>query len=148
MGEGSTTGRSSGSSSASREPPAAHTLVLLDANALVQWAHRTDSLREEIDRLAGPAEVAVPAPVIRELDRLIERGVPDAVLARTLAGRFAQIDHPGRGDDAIVDLAVARRAIVVTADRELAERLFAAGRDVLMSRDRTRLVRHAGRARI
>lgn len=135
----------SASSSASREPERPPTVVLLDANALILWAKRAIPLPQEIDRLVGRAEIAVSSSVLREIDSLVGRGLVDAALARSLADRLTRIENPGSGDDAIVQLAQQRQAIVVTADRDLAERLFDAGRDVLMPRDRARLVRQAGR---
>ncbi|NNN17209.1 MAG: hypothetical protein HKL79_02450 [Thermoplasmata archaeon] len=137
----------SASSSASRNVDRAAPIVLLDANALVLCARTLFPLDAEVERLVGPARIAVPTSVLHELDDLLQRGTPEAGLARALAGRFASIDSPGRGDDAILELAVERRAFVVTADRALSDRLVNAGLDVLMPRDRDRLVRRAGRAR-
>ncbi len=110
-------------------------------------ARVTFPLEAEIERLVGPARIAVPASVLRELDGLLQRGIPEAGLARALAGRFASIDSTGAGDNAILELAVERRAFVVTSDRALSDRLANAGLDVLMPRDRDRLVRRAGRSR-
>ncbi len=95
----------------------------------------------------GPARIAVPSSVLREIDVLLRRRIPEAALARALARRYASIDSLGSGDDAILQLAVERRAYVVTADRGLSDRLVNAGCDVLMPRDRDRLVRRAGRPR-
>jgi len=119
----------------------------LDANALLLCARSTFPLEAEVERIVGSAEIMVPSSVLRELDALVARGVPDAGLARSLADRHSRIDHPGSGDDSILGLAIDREAFVVTADRDLSERLLDAGRDVLVPRDRDRLVRRAGRRR-
>ncbi len=107
-------------------------------------ARSTFPLEAEVERTVGSAEIVVPRSVLRELDALVARGVPDAGLARSLADRYSRVDHPGSGDDSILALALACDAVVVTADRDLSERLLDSGRDVLTPRDRDRLVRKAG----
>lgn len=93
----------------------------------------------EVERNYPGAPIGVPSSVIRELDRLVARRVPYAELARALADRFGRTPGPGHGDDAIVALAARQRAVVVTADRALRDRLSALGIGVLVPRDRARL---------
>jgi len=85
--------------------------------------------------------------VLRELDRLVERGTPAAAAARSLADRFARVASSGEADEALVALATRRGWPVVTADRELQHRLVDRGVPVLVPRDRRRLELHGGRPR-
>ena len=79
-----------------------------------------------------------------ELDRLVERGVRGARVAAELARTFPAVAVVGRGDTAVVEAATRLRAWVVTADRELADRLRSNGVGVLMPRDKHRLVARSG----
>ena len=121
--------------------------MLLDANILLLPVRTGFPLEQEIDRLVPGAELAVPRSVLAEIDRLAERGVAGARAARALAGRYPAVRTEGRGDDAIVRVAVAGRLPVVTADRHLQTRLSAQGVAVLAPRDRHRLELHAPRTR-
>jgi rRNA-processing protein FCF1 len=93
------------------------------------------------------ATLGVPRPVVRELERLATEGVREAIPALALAATLRPIEAAGRGDAAVVRAAVVHRAVVVTADRALQERLRAEGVDVLVPRDHARLERKAGRSR-
>jgi len=79
-------------------------------------------LDAEVERLRPGAVVAVPGTVVRELDRLVSRSTPDARAARAFAERYRVERSAGRGDDAIVRVAVRLGAWVVTADRGLRAR--------------------------
>jgi rRNA-processing protein FCF1 len=116
---------------------------LLDANALFLPVRVGFPLDSEIDRLLPGAVVAVPTSVLEELDRLVEREVPNASAARALARRYPALASPGRGDDAVVRVARRWGTPVVTGDAELRDRLRAAGVAVLAPRDRHRLELHA-----
>lgn len=134
------TGNRSGSSFAVRSPRArARDLVLVDTNALFLPFTAGLDLAGEVARARPGARIAVPDAVLDELDDLVARGVPSASAARELAGTFARIASSAPGDPGVLRLARARRAVVVTADRELRRRLLAAGLTVLHPRDRTRL---------
>lgn len=130
----------SASSSANPEPARGPPpWLLVDANILLRMARPGFPWRGEVEELLGPVRIAVPSSVLAELDALVARGVSDAGAARTMARGFPALDGPGRGDDAIIALALRRQATVFTADRELADRLLTLGRDVLVPRDRSRL---------
>ncbi len=125
-------------------PGAARPAVLLDTNVLFLAARTGFPIeREVLDRVDG-ARLVVPTSVLEELDRLVARRTPLAELARGVARRFPVLRAPGTGDDAILAAAVRERALVVTADRVLAERLRIRGITVLVPRDRVRLERRAG----
>ena len=99
----------------------------------------------EIDRLVPGARILIAASGIRELDRLKDRATPGAAGARALAEKFARTPARAEGDDAVAEVALRKRAIVVTADRGLQERLRASGISILAPRDRHRLELHPGR---
>jgi rRNA-processing protein FCF1 len=122
-------------------------MVLLDTNALFLPFRSKLPLPQEVERWRPGASIRVPSSVLGELDRLAARGVPRSSLARALAATFRPIEAPGRGDAAVVRVAVRTRAWVVTADRTLARRLVDAGVSVLVPRDRDRLELRRGRLR-
>lgn len=103
-------------------------------------------LAGEVDRALPGAELAVPTSVLGELERLAARRVPFALPAVTLARSFRALSTSDRGDAAVLSTARRFRARVVTADRALTVRLRAAGIDVLLPRDRTRLELRPGRS--
>lgn len=141
------TERSSALSSHARKPQSNGVAgsVFLDANALLLPIRSRFPLEAEIDRLCPGGVVTVPSSVVGELDRLAARGVSGARGALALARRFPSVVVAGRGDRAILEAAVLHRSCVVTADRELAERLGTRGIDVLVPRDRHRLELRRGR---
>jgi len=100
----------------------------------------------EIDRHLPGATLQVPSSVLRELEKLASEEVAGSTAALELARRWPVVDAPGNADDAIVAAAQALRRPVVTADRELSERLRERGIDVYSPRDRHRLELHKGRA--
>jgi rRNA-processing protein FCF1 len=113
--------------------------VLLDANILFLPVRTRFPLEAEVDRLRPGSMLGVPSSVLAELDRLAARGTPEAAAARALAARYHTVTAIGRGDDAVLRVAVRLGAWVVTADRELRARLSARGVGVLTPRDRHRL---------
>lgn len=96
-------------------------------------------LDAELQRLLGDVDVAVPTPVLSELSILGERD-RDAKAAERLAHKYRSIPGAGSADDALVDLATAHRAVVVTNDQPLLERLQAAGIPRVFLRSRSHLV--------
>ena len=129
-----------------RDPPAARPTVLLDTNALFLPVRVGFPLESEVDRLVPGTRMAVAASTVRELDRLIGRRTAGAIAARALADRFRRAETALEGDEAIVELAVRRAWLVVTADRELQRRLAERGIAVLVPRDRHRLELRPGRS--
>ncbi len=114
------------------------TLVVLDTNALILPFELGLDLLSEIERELGRCRVVVPEAVLAEL-RSMAADVPDARAALRYAQRFESVPTEGRGDEAVLELAVRERAVVVTADRALLERLRAAGLRALRPRERHRL---------
>jgi rRNA-processing protein FCF1 len=113
-------------------------LVLLDTSALLLPFEQGLDLDGEVERALGACRVAVPEAALGEL-RALARDSPDAKAALKLAERYEVVPTEGRGDDAILALAVRERAVVVTADRELMARLAEEGVRVLRPRERHRL---------
>lgn len=96
-------------------------------------------LEEEVDRVLPGARLLLPASVVAELDGLVKSLTPGALAARALAERYSVVPTTARGDDGIIEGALAARAWVVTADRELRRRLTLRGIIALVPRDRHRL---------
>jgi hypothetical protein len=114
-------------------------LVLLDANALLMPFQFRINLEAELRRLVGDADVAVPTPVLAELDAMRGRD-RDARSAARLAGSFRPIEGHGAADDALLDLATEHRGVVVTNDAALLGRLRASGIPRITLRSRNHLV--------
>jgi len=114
-------------------------LVLLDANAILLPFQFRLNLEAEIRRLLGDADLAVPRPVLEELDVLAVRDRKGRS-ARRLADSFRVVEASGSADDAIFRLALDRRAVVATNDGALLARLKAAGIPRIFLRSRSHLV--------
>jgi len=114
-------------------------LVLLDTNALLMPFQFRVNLEAELLRLLGNPDIAVPTPVVSELTILAERD-RNAKAALRLASRYRAIDASGSADDALLDLAQKHRAVVVTLDQPLLERLRVAGIPRIFLRSRNHLV--------
>jgi len=114
-------------------------IVLLDTNALLMPFQFRVNLETELGRLMGSADIAIPRPVWTELEFLAERD-RDARAALQLAARYRVIDAPGSADDALLDLGISLRAVVVTNDQPLLDRLRAASIPRIFLRSRNHLV--------
>ena len=114
-------------------------LVLLDSNALMMPFQFRVNLEAELNRLLGNPDIAVPGPVVAELTILADRD-RHARAALRLAHRYRTIDAPGSADDTLLDLALAHRAVVVTNDQPLLERLRTSGVPRIFLRSRNHLV--------
>ena len=114
-------------------------LVLLDANALLMPFQFQVHLDAELRRVIGDVEVAVPTPVLAELNLLADHD-RNARAAARLAKNYRTIEGHGSADDALLDLAAERRAVVVTNDQPLLDRLKAAGIPRVFLRSRNHLV--------
>src|SRR5438552_18021177 len=86
----------------------------------------------------GTSYIAIPRPVRTELELLAVRD-RNAKAALRLAERYRVIEASGSADDALLDLGASHRAVVVTNDQPLLDRLRAASipRISLRSRNHT-----------
>ncbi|MGA8302308.1 MAG: hypothetical protein WA691_07690 [Thermoplasmata archaeon] len=119
---------------------------MLDTNALFLPIRSGFPLEAEVARFVPGARILIAESGIRELDRLVDRATPAAAGARALADRFARTPTRAEGDEAVVEVALRERAIVVTSDRGLQERLRRCGISILVPRDRHRLELRPGRS--
>ena len=97
------------------------------------------NLETELHRLLGRADIAVPKPVLRELEFLAKRD-RKAQAALRLAARYRVIESTGSADDALLDLATVHQAVVVTNDQPLLDRLKLVGIPRIFLRSRNHLV--------
>src|SRR6267143_1972689 len=114
-------------------------IVLLDTNALLMPFQFRVNLETELARLMGSTDIAIPRPVLTELALLAERD-RDAQAALRLAARYRVVEATGPADDALLDLAVSHRAVVVTNDQPLLDRLRASNVPRIFLRSRNHLV--------
>ena len=123
----------------------APTTVLLDTNALMMPVELDVRVFEELDRLlAANADLAVPEPVVRELEKLSDGNGTEAVAASVgsdlAADRCRVVDtEETYADDAVVELAERGVDYVVTNDRPLRDRLLERGVRVIGIRGRDKL---------
>ena len=97
------------------------------------------NLESELRRILGEVDIAVPSPVIDEL-RLLATPDRNAHAAGRLAAKFRVVEGHGSADDALLDLALALRAVVVTNDQPLLDRLKREGVPRAFLRSRSHLV--------
>jgi rRNA-processing protein FCF1 len=116
-------------------------VVLVDANALLLPFTSHFRLEEEIYQQVDGARIRVPSSVLGELERVANRGIPNARAAREFARRFDIVPTEMQGDDALVDLGRRLKAWVLTGDRALRTRLLDAGVPVLFPRGKSHLDR-------
>ncbi len=113
-------------------------LVLLDANALLMPFQFSIELEEELTRLLGAYEIAVPSSVVAELESLVWSD-RRAKAALDLASRYPVMETEGSGDAAILAVAKRTQAAVLTNDRVLRKQLREAGLPVIYLRGKTKL---------
>ena len=104
--------------------------VILDSSALLMPFEFSVDLEQELTRLLGKYHIVVPAPIVRELRVLSQRGDGRkkriAVASLKLVERYSLVEvNEEHGDDAVVRLAKELNGVVVTNDRELRGRLQA-----------------------
>lgn len=93
--------------------------VVLDANGLLIPFQFKVNLDRELDRLFGHVPVFVPSSVLGELARVTD---VNSRAALALARKYQIVETELRGDDAVLELARARRAAILTNDRGLIKR--------------------------
>ena len=101
-------------------------------------------VERELDRLLGRRyEIAVPGPVIKELEQLAGHGNPkerkSANIGLLLTKRAKIIETGGRADDAILRLATGKRFAVGTTDAVLRRELRRRGVSVIYLRQKSHL---------
>ena len=119
--------------------PPAMPKVVLDANALMMPFQFGLNLSAEIERLLGVCVVYVPSSVRSELRKLSSKD-RIAKAALHLSEKFAKIETKAKGDDSIVEAAIALDAAVVTSDAELLQKLKEKGIKRIRLRSRSHLV--------
>ena len=112
--------------------------VLLDANALLMPFQFRLNLEAELRRLLGEVDIAVPAPVLEEV-RLLATHDRDAKAAERLAAKYRVVEGHGSADDSLLELGRALRAVVVTSDQPLLDRLRKEGVPRIFLRSRSHL---------
>jgi len=96
--------------------------VVLDSNALIMPFQYNINLDIEIEKILGKGDIYVPSCVIGELKRLSTKRW-EAKAALQLAEKYKIVEVEKLGDKGVIEAAKKLKAIVVTNDRELAEKL-------------------------
>jgi rRNA-processing protein FCF1 len=117
--------------------------VAMDTSALMMPVERDVRVFEELERLLGEYECAVPRAVRDELAKLSDGASEEAVAASVgadlAADRCRTVEHDASyADDALVELAP-EFDYVVTNDGPLKERVLDAGTPVIHIRGRNKL---------
>ncbi len=120
-------------------------MVLVDTNGWFLPLASPLRLESAVDAVLPGARLATASSVIGELERLVQQGVAGAYAALALARRYPCVSTRRRGDEGVLDAAIRRRAVVLTADRALLERLAERGLRTLRPRGVRRLALEGGR---
>ncbi|MGQ9582740.1 MAG: type II toxin-antitoxin system VapC family toxin [Thermoplasmatota archaeon] len=116
------------------------TVVVLDANALMMPFQFSINLDAELSRVLPGCEAVVPSTVVEELERLASgSGGREARAALGLARRYRVVEAEGRGDGAVLGVALRLRAALLTNDARLRRRAQEAGLRVICMRERSHL---------
>lgn len=105
------------------------TLVFLDTNAIFSLFEFSIDLESELTRLLGAHKIIIPEAVVHEIELLREKGRGNqkkvAQPALKYIKKYPVFSHVSfeSADDALVELASAKDAVVVTNDKQLLNRL-------------------------
>ncbi|PYB68503.1 hypothetical protein DMB44_03975 [Thermoplasma sp. Kam2015] len=100
--------------------------VIVDTNVLIYAVQRRIRLEDAVLEIPGISTIVIPSCVMAELYGLSRRNV-DAKVAYEYCRRFRIIEAPGKGDECIISAAKQTGAMVITNDKELAQRLIRSG---------------------
>lgn len=112
-------------------------IVLLDTNFLVLPTQFRIDIFNEIKEKLPTAKLATIPQVVRELEKLGKRGSPALQMIKKFNVKI--IEANGKADDALLELAEKRNALLCTNDRELKKRAIAKGIAVIFMRKRKTL---------
>jgi Uncharacterized proteins of PilT N-term./Vapc superfamily len=111
--------------------------VVLDTNALLMPFEIRINLDIALRNLLGESRCVVPGPLIGELKHLDHKF---AKAALELARRYEIIQTEGKGDDAVIEAAIATEGYILTNDKELRSRARKQNIKVIFLRSGTHLV--------
>jgi len=116
--------------------------VILDTNAILMPFQFKLNLDSELTRLLGQYEIIIPNTVIEELENISSsaNSPKEISAALALAGRFNIEQVINKGDNAIFELAMRYKAIVLTNDKLLKKRLHDNGLKTISLKSKTHLV--------
>jgi rRNA-processing protein FCF1 len=114
--------------------------AVFDASALMTPSQHNVDVFDEVERLVGGYDAAVPDAVVRELKALADKGDEDAAVGLRFARERCEVvgAEATHGDDAVVEAAT-DDSVAVTNDTKLKERLLERNVPVLYLRQKNRL---------
>jgi hypothetical protein len=122
------------------EGKGARAVVVLDANALMMPFQFKINLDLELQRLLGSFDVVVPSTVVEELKNVAQaQKNSEAKVALKLARKYRIVPAEGRGDRAVLALALELKAVLLTNDADLRKRARNAGLRTACLRSRTHI---------
>jgi len=116
--------------------------VILDSSAILMFFEYSVDWEKELGRLLGTYDVVVPTSVVRELQILAQRTdrQKKAAAALKLIAKYETVDdNATSADDALLNIAVKTKGIVVTNDKELREELRSCRIPVIFLRGKKKL---------
>jgi rRNA-processing protein FCF1 len=118
--------------------------VILDSSALMMPFEFSINLEDELTRLLGKFKILIPKPIVDELIYLSKNGKGRkkrlAKPALDLMKNYEIVDSEGRGDDSVLNSAKKFKAIVVTNDRNLRNRIKELSLQTIYLRGKKKLV--------
>lgn len=111
-------------------------LVLLDTNFLMIPVEFRIDIFEGIRNMIPDASFATVSGVIRELGRIKDGKIAEKIINRE---NVKVVDREGKVDDALLNYAKEKDAVVCTNDKELKERCLKQGITVIFMRDKSKL---------
>ena len=112
-------------------------VVVLDTNALLMPFELRINLDYAVRELIGDVQFVIPGPLIGELKHLNHKY---AKAALDLARKYQIIPTEKTGDASVIELALLKKAFVLTNDKELKTKLRKQGVPLIYLRSGTHLI--------
>ena len=124
--------------------------VVFDTNALLLPFANGTKLEDELENLLGATQWLVPSSVVVELKTLAHKGEGATMRHAKMAVKYLErcevVPTKLAGDDGLLEVARARKAVVVTNDRTLQEECVRSGLTVIVARENGRRLAVKGAA--
>ncbi|MEM0157025.1 MAG: hypothetical protein QXN26_03040 [Thermoplasmataceae archaeon] len=113
-------------------------IIIIDTNSLIYAIRNRVDIRSQLLSFPEISSIMIPQCVLNELSGLSSR-IPEASGALKMAANFEHVDSEGSGDECVLNAAIARKAAILTNDRELRDRARAKGIRTFSIRGKNRI---------